>query len=90
MAYTVHISTRASRQLKKLSRPVLIPLDRALRRLANQPRPPQSKKLQDTRIRGLYRLKVGDYRIVYQIKDKVLMILVVDVGDRKDIYKTRH
>ena len=35
----------------------------------------------------LYRLRVGDYRVIYQIRDKVLLVLVVKIGHRKDVYR---
>lgn len=52
--------------------------------LANDPRPPQTKKLS-----GLehYRLRQGDYRILYTIQDNLLIVYVVAVGHRKEIYR---
>jgi mRNA interferase RelE/StbE len=55
----------------------------AISNLANDPRPNGYKKL---RGRPGYRIREGDYRIIYEIKDKVLMVIVIDVGNRKDIY----
>lgn len=56
----------------------------AIESLADDPRPPQSKKLS-----GLeqYRLRQGNYRILYSIKDDVLIVFVVAVGHRKEIYR---
>jgi mRNA interferase RelE/StbE len=56
----------------------------AIRSLAEDPRPPASKKLS-----GLeqYRLRQGDYRILYSIADAVLTVFVVAVGHRKEIYR---
>jgi mRNA interferase RelE/StbE len=51
--------------------------------LANDPRPPGCKKLKG---RDGYRIRVGDYRIIYQIIDDVLVVNVVALGHRKDIY----
>jgi mRNA interferase RelE/StbE len=55
----------------------------AIESLADDPRPPQSKKLS-----GLeqYRLRQGNYRILYSIKDDLLIVFVVAVGHRKEIY----
>lgn len=56
----------------------------AIESLENAPRPPGCKKLKDRG--GLFRIRVGDFRVLYDIKDEILVILVVDVGDRKEIY----
>jgi len=53
--------------------------------LAENPRPPGSLKLQGND--ELYRVRVGDYRIIYQIQDRVLLVLVVEIGNRRDIYR---
>ena len=52
--------------------------------LSRDPRPSDSKKLTDD---DSYRIRVGIYRVVYDIHDKVLVILVLKVGHRKDVYK---
>ncbi|MGD0691683.1 MAG: type II toxin-antitoxin system RelE/ParE family toxin [Acidimicrobiales bacterium] len=52
--------------------------------MANDPRPPASRPL---RGRDGYRLRVGDYRIIYTINDRVLLIVVVTVGHRRDVYQ---
>jgi len=36
---------------------------------------------------ALYRLRVGDYRVIYQVRDRVLVVLVVEVGHRRDVYR---
>ena len=56
----------------------------AIETLADDPRPPQSKKLS-----GLeqYRLRQGNYRILYSIKDDLLIVFIVAVGHRKEIYR---
>ncbi|GAA4397212.1 hypothetical protein GCM10023187_06320 [Nibrella viscosa] len=56
----------------------------ALEHLAIDPRPPGVKKLKGRE--GLFRFRVGDYRIVYQIFDGELLIIVVLIGNRRDIY----
>ena len=53
--------------------------------LAANPRPADCKKLQGED--GLYRIRSGDYRVVYAIRDKQLVVLVVRIGDRKDVYR---
>ncbi len=53
--------------------------------LATNPRPPGCIRLQGGGER--YRIRVGDYRIIYQIQDAVLIVLVLDIGNRRDIYR---
>ncbi len=53
--------------------------------LAANPRPKGVKKL--TGLDNLYRIRAGDYRIVYQIRDDRLIVLVVRIGHRKDVYR---
>lgn len=55
--------------------------------LAEAPRPPGCKKLHGSD--ELYRVRAGDYRIVYAVEDRDLIVLVVQVGHRKAVYRTR-
>lgn len=82
--YTVEVSKRAGRDLKKLARDVQVRVAAAIEALARDPRPSGVKKLTDTP--GLYRIRVGDYRIIYTIEDERLVILVLGIGSREDIY----
>ena len=59
----------------------------AIELLADHPRPSQAKKLAGGD--GEWRVRTGDYRIVYEIHDDVLLVLVVAVGHRRDIYQRR-
>lgn len=56
----------------------------AIDELAHRPRPGGAKKLAGPE--SLYRIRVGDYRVVYQIEDRILHVLVVIVGHRRDVY----
>ena len=56
----------------------------AVQALADDPRPPQSRKLSGAE---KYRLRCGVYRVLYEIQDKVLVVCVVKVGHRKDVYR---
>ena len=53
--------------------------------LSEEPRPPGCLKMQGTR--ELYRIRVGDYRIIYEIRDAALVVLVVRIGNRGDVYR---
>ena len=81
--YTVSLSKKATKQLDKLSDKIAEPIFKAIGDLANDPRPSGCKKLKG---REGYRVRIGDYRVIYEIFDHVLLIDVVNLGHRKDIY----
>jgi len=85
MTYTVEIRPAAERQIKKLTTVVQERIIERLEELELDPRPLGVKKLSG--IDNLYRLRVGEYRIVYEIQDAVLLVLVVAVGHRREIYR---
>jgi mRNA interferase RelE/StbE len=83
MPYTIDIAPAAERQLRALSKTLQRRIVQHLRDLQTDPCPSGVKKLDD----DIYRIRVGDYRIMYQIQDQALMILVLKVGHRRDIYR---
>lgn len=85
MAYKIVYKTSAERSFSKLPKDVQKRLFLAIQRLAIDPRPPGVKKLQSAF--DLYRIRVGDYRVVYTIQDGELKILVVTIGHRRDVYQ---
>lgn len=85
MAYRVDISPRAASEFRSLTKATQRRLQPHIDALAETPRPPGITKLSGTD--DLYRLRVGDYRIIYRIDDDVLHILVVMIGHRRDIYR---
>jgi mRNA interferase RelE/StbE len=85
MTYTVEIRPAAERQIKKLTTVVQERIIARLEELELDPRPLGVKKLSG--IDNLYRLRVGEYRIVYEIQDAVLFVVVVAVGHRREIYR---
>ena len=82
-AYRIELRPAAARALRKLDPPVARRLQGAISLLAQDPRPPAARPLK--RRPGL-RLRVGHYRIIYTIEDDVLLIVVVTVGHRRDVY----
>ena len=89
MPYTIELTPAAEKALLKLGkkdRAIMVRIDRALLSLSDNPTPPNSKHLVGE-VANLYRLRVGDYRIIYQIDGGKLIILVVHVGHRKDVYR---
>ena len=85
--YTVEISRRAIRSMAALPRKEEQRVRAAIELLADEPRPPNCVAL--TGGQSVYRVRVGDYRIVYKVIDARLMILVIRVGHRRDVYRPR-
>jgi len=85
MAYSILLAPPAERQLKALAEPIQKRIVKHLRRLTANPRPQGVKKLAGED--DLYRIREGDHRIIYTIRDKELIVLVVKIGDRKEIYR---
>jgi len=87
MTYRIQLAPAAVRQLRKLDPTARRRIQAAIELLADQPRPSGAKKLVGGD--GEWRVRTGDYRIVYEIRDEVLVVLVVAVGHRRDIYQRR-
>ncbi len=86
MPYTVSIKPKAEKYLTALRDARLYRrLRQAIGALAENPRPPGCLKMQGNE--ELYRIRVGDYRILYQVRDTVLLVLVVSIGNRREIYR---
>ncbi|OUZ12178.1 plasmid stabilization protein [Aeromicrobium sp. PE09-221] len=85
--YRIEVSPAAARQLRKLDPPARRRVQAAVELLVSEPRPPGAKKLAGGS--GEWRVRTGDFRVVYEIDDGVLRVLVVAVGHRRDIYQRR-
>lgn len=83
--YRVSFTHAAARQLRRMDRPIQRRLLDAADALAVDPRPPGTKALQGGG--GLLRVRIGDYRIVYVVRDDELVVLVVTVGHRREVYR---
>jgi mRNA interferase RelE/StbE len=81
--YSVRVERKAQKKLSNIPEPYYSSLKTAILDLAHNPRPSGCKKL---RGRDGYRIRVADYRIIYEILDGVLLVDVIDLGHRKDIY----
>ena len=85
MKYAVLLEKSAARFLLRLRDAKLKPrLDEAIESLADDPRPPGCRKLAGTTDR--YRVRVGDYRVVYRIDDGKVTVLVLVIGHRREVY----
>lgn len=85
MSYQIEIKRSAAKALKKIPKADRARIVEKIDSFAeNLPNPETTKMKGDN---PFHRVRVGDYRIVYEIKDDVLVILIVKIGHRKDIYK---
>lgn len=82
--YQVVIEKLAQKQLAKISPPYYQNVVEALRGLETEPRPYGYKKLKG---RSGFRIRVADYRIIYNVEDNILSVFVIAIGHRKDIYE---
>ncbi|HRI62554.1 MAG TPA: type II toxin-antitoxin system RelE/ParE family toxin [Saprospiraceae bacterium] len=87
MPYNVLLSKSAQKQLRKLPANIADLIEQRLLGLEENPRPPGCKKLVGEE--NAWRIRIGDYRVLYEIQDQVLIVRVVDIDHRKDVYKKR-
>lgn len=85
MPYPIEVAPAARRALGRLTIEVQQKIDLAILALESNPRPSGCVKLSGGL--DLWRIGAGDYRIVYQIRDKTLLVLVVRIGHRRDVYR---
>lgn len=87
MNYSIEIYKEAFKYLKKLDKPTRIRIAHAIQVLADNP---YNAELDIKKMQGIeeeFRLRVGNYRVLYTINDNILQIHVVKIGSRGDIYK---
>ena len=83
--YRIELTRDALGALAKLDKPVRRRIQGAIDKLAADPRPAGMIALRGAP--GAFRIRVGDYRIIYSLRDDLLVIVVVDVGHRRDVYR---
>ena len=83
--YRIEFAPAADRDFRALAEDVRRRLRPRIDALAENPRPHGVETLEGEK--SLHRIRVGDYRIIYQIQDDVLMVLVVRLGHRRDVYR---
>lgn len=82
--FTLRIEKAVIKALEKINEPYYSKIKSAILNLAENPRPPGYKKLKG---RAGFRIRVADYRIIYEIFDDILQVDVIDLGHRKSIYE---
>ncbi len=85
-SYRVEVSATAEKQIRKLPREDQLRVLQAIRPLATEPTPPGSRK-----VRGyadVFRIRVGTYRILYRVEGRRLLIIILKIGHRREIYRS--
>jgi len=85
--YAFRWRERAVRQLRAIPQPAALTILQALTPLGDDPRRPDANVKKLAGYEDRYRLRVGDYRVIYDVTDKQLVILIVGVGHRREIYR---
>ncbi len=86
MTYRIEFRPAARRDLKDLPKDVVDRVGRKISALAENPRPLGVEKLSGSE-EGFYRIRIGDYRVLYTIQDKVLLIIIIKVRHRREVYR---
>ncbi len=85
--FRIDFAPIAIKQFNRLERTVQIRMRRAIDSLAKEPIPAGAKKMKGMGAEPLWRIRVGDYRIVYKIEGHRLVILIVKIGHRREVYR---
>lgn len=85
MSYRIEVAPAARRELRKLDPQARRRVQAALELLAGSPRPPAAKPLVNAG--GAWRIRTGSYRIVYEIHDDRILVLVLRIAHRRDVYR---
>jgi mRNA interferase RelE/StbE len=84
--YSVRYAESAARSLKKLPRGPQVRIAARIEGLAENPHPPGTRKM--TGEAHAYRIRIGDYRVVYDVLEDAIVVLVLRIGHRKDVYRS--
>ena len=85
-SYRIEVSATAEKQLRRLRREDQVRVLRAIQPLATEPTPPGSRKVRG--YDGVFRIRVGTYRILYRVEGRRLVIIILKIGHRREIYRT--
>ena len=83
MEFTIQIDRKAVEYLSRLPKKIRGQIGRKIDKLKQDPHPPKGTKLSD----NMYRVRSGDYRIIYSVYKKKILICILKIGNRKDVYK---
>ena len=83
-SYRIEFAKSVRKDFKRIPKSDANRILRKIESLAENPRPPESKKLTND---NSHRIRIGNYRVIYDIEDEVLIVLILKVGNRKDVYR---
>lgn len=84
VSYKIVLGARAEKEPRKLARPIRLRVANAIDALGRNPRPSAARKMVGS---GGYRLRVGDYRVIYEIEDNIVAVYIIKIGHRREIYR---
>lgn len=84
MHYEIQFKSSAWKAFQKFQGEARARLTEAIWELGEDPRPPGAVKLKG---RDFYRIRVGDYRVIYEIREQALVVLIIKVAHRRDVYR---
>lgn len=85
-SYKIEFDRKVKKDLKSVDIQDIKRIKAAIQKLGNNPRPEGCKKLKGNK-QDYYRIRVGNYRVIYTINDNVLLVLIIRIGHRSEIYK---
>ncbi len=85
MSYAIDVRRSAQKSLSKINRQDQDRIIASIESLSDNPRPDGCKKLSG---RPAWRIRIGSYRVIYEIEDDKLVVMVVNIGHRKNVYRT--
>ncbi len=84
--YKIKFEKKYLKDIEKIPKRARAHIVEGIHALADTPGPSGCKKLKGPSKEPLYRIRCGDYRVIYTVRDKVLLVLVIEVGHRKNVY----
>ena len=85
-SFRIEVSAPAEKQIRKRQREDQVRVLRAIQPLATEPTPPGSRKVRG--YQDVYRIRVGTYRILYRVTGRRLVIIILKIGHRREIYRS--
>lgn len=82
--YKIELRKSAAKELRNLPKPYIRSITSAIADLATDPRPTGAIKLSGS---NSFRIRIGTFRVIYEIHDDVLIVVVIKIGHRKDVYR---
>jgi mRNA interferase RelE/StbE len=84
--YAIELTPKAERELRKFERAAQLRIRAAIDLLRSNPRPPAAVPMIG-QPHGTYRVRTGDYRIIYEVHDNQVLVLVIRIGHRREVYR---